>query len=411
MSSQQVQRCIRDVLGINDDDPVDWTESHMKKLASATSVLYNSSMAKVMLKKAEETARCHLCAYMAAQRLQKKHDPDLQYYLDRIPLEPTKSRKLVELFEQNLLQTSPMKNFTWTPSPKKRKMQSPIKGNVRFTSLNPSELRQQLFDTPTREKNERPIPEPPVEISPEKTSPSKARRKLAFEEEFTEEEVLPSTPMEGIAINERISELSMQDEEYLSNDSPSKRKKSAQSSEQTLKRRKDGKGRQEISLLHKKYYKVTPVEVINTCNSFELPKDVAYNILDQYMNYASNLVYPWQLVCGLVLNATFVVFTKRRRKDPRVDHLILSKMCGLMKCSQLGDIVESINLVKELIEGEKWYRDLQIKHDHYNGASYSEAISAKLGSMLQPNNILVSDEQFNNWRRNIEQDLSLRNIS
>lgn len=81
-----------------------------------------------------------------------------------------------------------------------------------------------------------------------------------------------------------------------------------------------------------------------------------------------------------------------------------------MKTPHTEDIIETLTLVKELVEGEKWYRDLQVKHNCYDGACYEEAISAKLGSMLQPNNILVSDEQLANWKRKIEQDLSLRDM-
>lgn len=411
MSSQQIQRCIRDVLGIDHNEPVDWSESHMKKLVSATGTLYHTSLGKVMLKQGEETARCHLCAYMASQRLQRKHKPELQYYLDRVPLEPTKSRKLIQLFEQNLLQSSPIKNFSWTPSPKKRKTQSPIKGDDRFTAMNPNELREQLFGTPTRKITASPLKNIELSVSPQKSSTLKIRRKLAFEEDVDDDEIEAQTPTKkgsgsGAGVLNVLSDLGETNTPL--NASPTKVQLSQAAEYGAKKRREGSKAKSDLSLLHKRYYKVTPVEIINSCNQFELPKDVAYNVLDHYMNYASNLVCPWQLVCGLILNATFVVFVERRRRDPRVDHLILAKMCALMKCSNLDDIIICVNVVKELIEGEKWYRDLQIKHDYYNGASYDEAISARLGSMLQPNNILVSDDQFANWERKINQDLSLR---
>ncbi|GAV55635.1 hypothetical protein ZYGR_0AY00270 [Zygosaccharomyces rouxii] len=419
MSSHQIQRCIRDILGIHQEEELDWCQGHFKKLLSATSTLHTASLNKVMLKQDEETARLHLCAFIACERLAEKHMPELSYYMDRVPLEPRKGRKLMELIKQNVFQSSPVKNFQWTPSPKKRNNTSPLKNGDRFTAQDPQILRKQLFDTPT--KGGSPVGDPvkntQVMNSPSSNaSPSKARRKLAFEDE---DEIENPVPANNQSLD-TLAQLSMVANERLNNEEEELRKKprgsnkrSPQQHEQQpapKKRRETGRSRSDMCLLQKRYYKVTPAEIINLCNQFEIPKDVAYSILDQFMSYASYLVCPWKLACGLVLNATFVVFTERRRKDPRVDHLILEKMCGITKASQLEDITECINLVKELIEGEKWYRDLQIKHNYYNGACFDEAISTKLGSMLQPNNILVSNEQFASWRRKIEQDLSLKDM-
>lgn len=437
MSNQQIQRCIRDVLGLDHDEIQDWTHGHLKKLQSATSTLYNASLAKVMLKQGEEAARCHLCAYIASERLAEKCKPDLLYYLDRVPIEPRKARKLITLFEQNMFQTSPLKNLSWTPSPKKKKI-SPIKDGDRFTAKDPKELRKQLFGTPTKvpAKALSPVAALSTKDSPLKSDSVKPRRKLAFEEdEEGENEVeghittTNATPGPGNSLTQLFEIASEQLNEDKDDDftEPGERSEkrnykkrgnnSGDSKRQQLSKMKEGtknqspqKNRGETRLLEKKYYKVTPAEVIDLCNQFEIPKEIAYNILDQYMDYASYLVCPWQLVCGLVLNATFVVFTERRRKDPRVDHLIIEKMCGIMKTSELEDIAECVNIVKELIEGEKWFRDLQVKNNYYDGACYNEAISAKLGSMLQPNNILVSDEQFSNWKRRVEQDLSMRDM-
>lgn len=402
MSNAQVQRCIRDVLGIDDNEVTDWTQSHMKKLLSATSTLYNASLNKVMLKQGEEAARCHLCAYIAAERLAEKHVKDLQYYLDRIPLEPRKARGLLELLHQNIFQSSPVKNFSWTPSPKKRR--SPVKDGDRFTAKDPKDLRKQLFGTPTKLPPDVPVPYNAMEDSPSRASPSpsKARRKLAFEEDVVDE------PVESPTKKRSVSTLQSSSDD--SDDEQSKAKKPRSRQENGNKRNK-GQSRTDNCLLRKKYYKVTPAEVVDLCNQFEIPKDVAYSILDHYLTYSTFLVCPWQLVCGLVLNAIFVVFTERRRKDPRVDHLIFEKMASLMKAAQMEEVIETLVLVKELVEGEKWFRDLQVKHNYYDGACYEEAISAKLGSMLQPNNILVNDEQLANWKRKIEQELSLRDMA
>lgn len=55
----------------------------------------------------------------------------------------------MNLFRQSLSNSSPMKQFAWTPSPKKNK-RSPVKNGRRFTSSDPKELRNQLFGTPTK---------------------------------------------------------------------------------------------------------------------------------------------------------------------------------------------------------------------------------------------------------------------
>lgn len=417
MSSQQIQRCVKDILGIDQDQEIDWSQGYFKKLLSATSTLHTASLNKVMLKQDEETARLHLCAYIASERLADKRMPELSYYMDRVPLEPRKARKLMELIKQNVFQLSPVKNIQWTPSPKKNNT-SPLKNGDRFTAQDPQFLRKQLFDTPT--KSGSPVGDPikntkEVDLPSSNASPSKARRKLAFEEDDEIEDPVPTNTQSHNTLAQLSTiandRLNHEEEEELKKKTGGNKRSQQQRQQPASKRRSETiKPRSELSLLQKKYYKVTPAEIINLCNQFEIPKDVAYNILDQFMVYSSCLVCPWQLACGLVLNATFVVFTERRRRDPRVDHLILEKMCGIMRASQLEDITECINLVKELVEGEKWYRDLQIKHNYYNGACFDEAISTKLGSMLQPNNILVSNEQFAGWRRKVEQDLSLKDM-
>ncbi|QLL32789.1 hypothetical protein HG536_0D03110 [Torulaspora globosa] len=419
MSNTQIQKCIRDVLGIDDEEKSDWNQSHMRKLLSATSTLYNASLNKVMLKQGEETARCHLCAYIAAERLAEKHVKDLQYYMDRIPLEPKKIRNLLELFRQQIFQSSPVKNFSWTPSPKKRR--SPVKDGGRFTAKDPNELRKQLFGTPTKLPPDVGTPRSAIEVTASKSSPSpsRARRKLAFEEDTVDDQFESPTkkrrtaPPSSSLINDPRTQVGDDEALDLSSNQPKGKKAREARRQESPSKKSTGtrtQSRTDNCLLRKKHSKVASAEVIDLCNQFEIPKDVAYSILDHYVAYASFLVCPWQLLCGLVLNATLVVFTERRRKDPRVDHLIFEKMAGLMKTSRIEDIIETLALVKELLEGEKWFRDLQVKHNYYDGACYEEAISAKLGSMLQPNNILVSDEQLANWRRKVEQELSLRDL-
>lgn len=79
-----------------------------------------------------------------------------------------------------------------------------------------------------------------------------------------------------------------------------------------------------------------------------------------------------------------------------------------MKSDGFSDINLCVKIVKELITGEQWFRDLQVKYNYFNGVNYDEQIAVKFGSMLQSDNNLVSREQYANWYKKIEQDLSLR---
>lgn len=427
---QQVQHCVAEILRLDPVEKPDWSSGYLKKLTNATSILYNTSLNKVMLKQDEEVARCHICAYIASQKMNEKHMPDLCYYLDSIPLEPKKAKHLMNLFRQSLSNSSPMKQFAWTPSPKKSK-RSPVKNGDRFTSSNPNDLRRQLFGTPTKighsEKNDSLIIPvlPPMQTN---DAPPVTRRKLAFEEEETHDEELGSKCVslknhstKGISGNGEtdIDEYENHESESGSEEETSdvqerkgrksiqnkrvKKPKSELKTAKTLRKR----GRIPNSLLVKKYCKMTTEEIIRLCNDFELPREVAYKIVDEYNINATRLVCPWQLVCGLVLNCTFIVFNERRRKDPRIDHFIISKMCSLMLTSKVDEVIECVKLVKELIVGEKWFRDLQIRYDDFDGIKYNEIIFRKLGSMLQTTNILVTDDQYNIWKRRIELDLAL----
>lgn len=432
-SNKQIQRSVIDVIGLEEPEDADWSQGYLKRLTSATGTLYNTSLNKVMLKQDEETARCHICAFMACQKLAEKGMPDLQYHMDKIPLEPRRVRNLIGVFNQQLYQLSPVKSIQWSPSPRKSRRNSPLKNNDKFSAIDPKQLREELFGTPSKSKKNsielssstKPSLAPTVndEIP---NSPTTPRRKLAFEEEDSdiEEESVASKSATAVPSNSifggdnksteetHVSFGKRSNEKLVGNDDNSeeeiqqeeKRTRKKHSGERKPYKTRDG------SLLAKRYYKAVPQEVVDLCNNFELPKDVAFHILDEYLINSSYLICPWQLICGLVMNCVFIVFHERRRKDPRVDHLIMEKMVSLMNCSGAEEIVECIKIVKEIITGEKWYRDMQIDNNYFDGRNYDQVIAGKLGSMLQDNTILVTDEQFANWKERIEEDLALRQI-
>ena len=431
-TNQQIQKSILDVLSVNKPEEADWSQGYLKKLAGATGTLYNASLNKVTLRQNEETARCHICAFMACQKLQEKSMPDLDFYMDNIPLEPKSVRHLISVFKQNLFQMSPVKSIQWSVSPKKSRKNSPVKNNDRFSAADPKQLRQELFGTPTKRKSPSKegslslsVTQPMIPSNAESETKSLSntpRRKLAFEEDDSGDEkeesapkvtttdaVQEETPSESIfgQRTKRSRTITNEDEGVEEKDgTPSEEPED--SAKRTKKPRKPRTVNTSLNLLQKKFYKVKPAEVIKLCNVFELPKDVAYHVLDEYLIHSNYLIYTWQLLCGLVMNCVFVTFNKRRLRDPRVDHLIMERMVNEMSCDSPEEVVNCIRVVDELIAGQKWFRDLQIANDYYEGLSYDETIASKLGSMLQKKNIIVNDEQYDAWRRRIEQDLSLR---
>lgn len=431
MSTKQVQRCLQDILGYDDNDDPEWNSGYLKKLVNATTTLYSTSVNKIQLTADEEVARCHICALLAAERLSEKYMPELKYFTDKIPLQPRRTQKIIGYFKQNIFGMSPVKDISWTPSPKKRK--SPLKNNDRFTSQDPEELRKQLFGTPTNSGSgnttlaiQSPSNTP---VNTPQKSPKRIRRKLAFEEddEVANEEN-KNNPTALVETRDGIDDTIAKDSPTKSSGpifgnvaiiSPSKRveeeqvhpRESSVATEQSPKRRKlDSPKKKALPLFEKRHANITASDIIKLCNTFELPKVIAYSVMEEYYTRSSFLINSWQLLAGLVLNCVFIVFNERRRKDPRIDHAILTRMQIEMRCQDLSEVIDCTKTVKELMEGQKWYRDMEIKYNYFDGATYQEIITKKLGSMLQPNNILATNDQYSNWSRKIKDDLSIRDL-
>ncbi|SCU80353.1 LAMI_0B01926g1_1 [Lachancea mirantina] len=424
MSAQQIRRCISDILGISaDDSSSNWNQGRLKKLQSTTSTLYNISLSKVMLKQNEEIGRAHICAYLATERLAEKHEPGLRYYSDKIPLEPRHALKVMELFKTALLKGSPAKQINWSPSPKKSL--SPVKNAGRFTSMNPDDLRRQLFGTPTKSdvKSATPKIKPAdnhEESSRNEKGPKDAstRRRLVFEDEDPDPAV-DKGGLRGKSIELQTSNGYKVDSES-SPVTPRKRAKSTQLSAGSPKKSRfqDTPYRSELSgsgdtanrgcLLYKKYCRATPSEIVELCNHFEIPSEITYRILDKFSEHATYLVYPFRLVCGLILNCCQVIFSDKRKQDPRIDEYLFKKMGLLVKTSNFSEMKECMKMVREIIDGEKWYRALKVKHNFYDGVAYEEAIAIRLGNMLQRSSNIATEEQYTSWKHKTLTDLTLR---
>lgn len=345
-----------------------------------------------MLKPDEEVARYHLCAYACAETLADKHSAPLKVHFSRIPLEPRRARKLLTLFRETLGRGSPSKAYQWSPSPKRTKNNRSSNNSAHDSDLH----------TPT--KPELPYSSAPSTPSNIKTSnidqsSRKTRRRLEFEEE-NETDIQVEYKSNVSQAHDLAAEPPTSADTITS--SPRKRGRTPNN----LSPAKLNKSN--TNLLQKKYYKVKPSEIIKLCNEFQLPSQVAYHILDQYRISSNFLTFTWQLVCGLIIHCVFIVFYEKRKRDPRIDLLIIERMAACLNCDETEEVIDAIRVTKELVEGESWFRDLQIEYGVFEGNKYIEWMSTKLGSMLQANDILVSDEIFNNWKRKIEQDISLR---
>ncbi|CEP61812.1 origin recognition complex subunit 6 LALA0_S04e01266g [Lachancea lanzarotensis] len=429
MSTQQVRRSICDVLDIDPDHvDNDWSKGRLKKLQNTTYTLYNVSLNKVMLKQHEEVARTHLCAFLAAEKLAEKYEPDLRFGPDKIPLEPRQVLKMLDIMRTTILTSSPVKGLSFSPSPRKGRG-SPVRNGGRFTAVDPVEMRRQLFGTPTKQgKSSTPVMQTTLakEIGQENTNikehsetvENTPRRKLVFEMDEAEDQRDVASAMGEANDKEEEDDneeeaLEEEGEIYDAkrptprrlNSSPKKRFKASDFDPSTA---TSGNGDQRRCLLYKKYYKVTPAEIVELCNHFEIPRDLAYRILDQFFEHATYLVFPYQLVCGLILNCCQVIFNDQRRKDPRVSEYLYQKMCLLMKTTDISEIKECMRIVRELIEGEQWFRGLKVKYDYYDGVAYEEAIAIRLGNMLQRPTNIASDEQLEIWKSRLVTDLSLR---
>lgn len=430
MSSKQLQDSVNDILGLKSVDEAsdELKESNgINKISDLSRRLYNSSLNKVMLKNDEEIARPYLCAFLACQLFEEKRKlTNLLYFIDRIPLEPRKAKNLIQLFKYQLVDNaSPLKNYNWSPSPKKNKKQnSPLKSTESLVSRNPEELRKDLFGSPSASRILKTPSASPLKdtlaltAKSAQASPLKTRRRLEFEEENLED------------INEFVSSISspVKNKKKDSDISPSREPTPVEISETSVilesptKRRgrprktdiREGNQipkspeKKRISLLEKKHAKVSISEFFKLCNLFELPKDVTYPIYDFFQKNSSFLISPWQLVCGLILISSFIAHSKKCRKDPRTKLLIIQKMLIPMRTRSVQDITATIPIVKELITAETWYRNMQMRYNCFDGISFNEVSSQKLGSMLQKDNVLFTSNQYAIWEQRILQDISLR---
>lgn len=351
--------------------------------------------------------------------MSEKYDPDLKYYTDKIPLDPASLARMVAIFKRNIWQHSPAKEGNWSyntsvsPSLKNSVVKHP-----RFTGIDPQELRDQLFETPSKSNREEPSKQ--FDLSPSKDKTPKARRKLVFEDDANistihsnEEEPdsflqlpLLMTPKKGNSLINMKRVFGETEEEDPSSPLKQSPTKSPLKNTPSPKKKKGKYG--QWNILFKKYHRPTPPDIISLCNQFELPSSVAYNILSEFSSHASFCVYPAQIVCGLILLCVFSVHNEKRLQDPSLDDKIIKKMCHLMRSSNEDDVMHAIKITKELIDGEKWYRDLRVRYGYYDGTDFLNSFAIRVGNMLQEEHRNISDEHYLSWKKKIMIDLELR---
>lgn len=418
MSVNQIRQCIAEILGHDsNNDSLDWNSHKLKKLSATTSTLYNVSLNKVMLKQTEEIARYHICAYLAVEKYSEKYEPELQFDQLKIPLEPRKIIKILGVFKQLLCQTSSPNSEIQCAKDSKRSI------SLAIGSSDCSELRDQSIVTP---KVKRKGPsllldgdvDPSLDMESFLSKISRPRRKLVFEEneeayDFKTPDLEYQSPRKSPRRSLFRNGIEPDPEEiYTSSPTKSFTKLDFKSVSNSANSPRKKRGEyNKWNMLDKKYYRMNCEEIISLCNQFEIPAKVAYLILDCFGIHATYFVCPARLVCGLIMLCCFTIYNRKRANDPTIDDYLLQKMRALMRSNDTNDVIEAIQITRELLDGEKWYRNLKVEYDYYEGTDFENNIAVRLGNMLQNTNMIVSEEQFHEWKKKVMMDISLRDGS
>ncbi|KAH3901391.1 uncharacterized protein SCODWIG_03324 [Saccharomycodes ludwigii] len=461
-----IDQSIADLLKKSRDE-INWKDPNFIKLHTATTTIYNLSLTKLPhLKPDESVARCHIAALLSLEKLKSKYpDLNIEYSIEKIPVAPKKLNKIVQMFKENILNISPVKQkidtlsgLDWFSD------KSPVKRKVNdMLSMSPMELRERLFDEDVETKNESSKKRSKIAVKTKKNESIKAlitnatptriqdgtitsmlnyssspmketmntdnksatatpRRKLAFELA----DLPPSSPIKNTAnyINNNESSIQTKNDvketvekepfeeadekiadslnskscsDVTANGPVSKTKKNVVLKSLTL-----------IPYLEKKYVKFKPKELMDICNIFEIPYDEAMCIIDFILKNTNYLIHAYKMLCGTILLCCRYIFAKERKKNIKADEIILSKMKYLLKCEDTAELFYCCDLMQELLEGEKWFKDLKLKYGINTKEEFEQQILIRRGSMLQHSKAVVSDEEYESWKNNILTDLHLR---
>ncbi|KAL6948610.1 hypothetical protein ACO0QE_001082 [Hanseniaspora vineae] len=170
-------------------------------------------------------------------------------------------------------------------------------------------------------------------------------------------------------------------------------------------------------LFYSRYKRLEPERIIDLCNKFELPSDVAIQLMDFYYENSQTLTSSYRLICGLILNCCKYVFIKQRTENPSLDYILINRMKNIMECTEDEEIYVSMELAYELLEGSPWYRNLRNKYVNTSREDFLNGLLERRGSVLQINKSFgtsstlgttVSDDFFESWREKTIIDLHFK---
>lgn len=170
-------------------------------------------------------------------------------------------------------------------------------------------------------------------------------------------------------------------------------------------------------LFYSRYKRLEPERIIELCNKFELPSDVAIQLMDFYYENSQSLTSSSRLICGLILNCCKYVFINERAKNPSIDYILINRMKHVMECTDDEEIYISMELAYELLESSSWYKNLRHKYVNTSRKDFLSGLLERRGSMLQINKSFgtssssgntVSDDFFESWREKTIIDLHFK---
>lgn len=365
MTTKLISNAIRDIIPTH-------PEPYPKELISYSSSLYSSSKTRnCILKNQYEIARYHICVYLTIEKFEKRLDLP-EPIVDKIPIPRNLIRKTVLEFKKKLNLNNNITNVNSLPSPRKIAILEKIKENSKKS--NDISGIGSLMTPPTKRIRKLSDIESDDDISDEDYSsddsytPRKKTNKLQL--------ITPnSSPSKNLKLKLQSSSVK-----------PKKRqiKKLTTSTTTTTTTTTNN-----IS---------TPL-LISFCNRFNIPSDITKSILKTYTNYYNRIKNPWGLLCGLVS----VVYFKLNKDE--IDNKLGFKiefLLNLQKQQNGGlsklDLQKWIKLINNLINSEKWFRDLDISSIN-NKIEIPISLNSST-SMIDFNTMYFSpiyNQEFENW--------------
>lgn len=373
MSTSQLKLSLKDIIPTH-------PEPYPPQLVSFADYLYLLSLQKnPVLPNRAEIARCHFCAYLAAEKYQrslKLPEPSVR----KIPVQPKLIEKFLDDFRVTLLNQERSASASPTTSPTKRRTQR---------TLN--------FTTPTSSPSKITKLSPMKHTTPKISSPLKKLQALRDQE--LKQAGPDSTP----------ASLDINDEESIFN-----QKEASEASESVP---------NTPSTPTTKYVKrqITIADFISFANNFFIPASITPKMVESFVSHKHKFTKKneWLLACGMI-NAAYV----------RINHQLLQKTIGaksqfqnqLFQYQKGGlmrwNMLLWCNIIEDAIKDEPWISEIEQNYIFGKSPLHEDIekreIDAKLGpgwelferfgSMSHPNVQFDSGPQnlyHHTWTNNI----------